>query len=81
MEPRIVSATISPMPAEVWDQIPLPVITATFDDGSVKELFSYFPDEISFLPSEFVGLTDAEARALKSKKDKTYLSRGFHPTR
>src|SRR5687768_6899129 len=55
MEPRIINATISPMPAEAWDS--LPVITATFDDGTVKELFSYFPDEISFLRSEFIGLT------------------------
>ena len=75
--PRIVSATISPMPQEVWD--PLPVVTATFSDGSVKKLFSYFPDEISFLPSELVGLTEEEARALKAKKDSVYLTGGYRP--
>lgn len=77
MEPRIVSAKIGPVPVEVWEG--LPVVTVTFDDGSVTELFSYFPDEISFLPSEFVGLTETEARALKGVKDRIYLSRGFRP--
>jgi hypothetical protein len=77
MPPRIVSATISAMPVEVWD--PLPVITATFSDGTTKRLFSYFPDEISFLPSELVGLTEEEARALKGKKDAVYLRGGYRP--
>jgi hypothetical protein len=75
--PRIVSATISPIPVEVWD--PLPEVTATFTDGTVRRLFSYFPDEISFLPQEFVGMTEDEARALKSKKDSIYLKGGYHP--
>ena len=35
--PRIASVTIGP-----------PKVTATFEDGSTKELFDYFPDEISF---------------------------------
>lgn len=65
------------MPQEPWD--PLPVVTATFSDGSVKELFSYFPDEISFLPAEFVGLTEEEAKALKAKKDSVYLTGGYRP--
>ena len=77
MPPRIVSATISAMPAEVSD--PLPAITATFSDGTTKQLFTYFPDEISFLPSELVGLTEEEARALKAKKDAVYLKGGYRP--
>jgi len=75
--PRIVSATIGPIPVEVWD--PLPEVTATFTDGSVRRLFSYFPDEVSFLPQEFVGMTEDEARALKAKKDSVYLKGGYHP--
>jgi hypothetical protein len=75
--PRIVSATISKMPDAVSD--PLPQVTATFDDDSVKVLFTYFPDEISFLPSEFVGLTEEEAKALKAKKDVRYLTGGYRP--
>ena len=77
MSARIVSVVISPIPREVWE--PLPVVTATFDDGSKRELFSYFPDEISFLPSEFVGLTEEEATALKAKKDSVYLLGGYSP--
>jgi hypothetical protein len=74
---RIVSVVISPIPVEIWE--PLPEIIATFDDGSVQRLFSYVPDEISFLPSEFVGLTEDEARTLKAKKDSVYLTGGYVP--
>ena len=77
MPARIVSATISAIPVDVSD--PLPVVTATFDDGTTRQLFSYFPDEISFLPSEFVGLTEEQARALKGKKDAVYLTGGYRP--
>jgi hypothetical protein len=77
MKPRIVSVVISAIPREVWK--PLPVVTATFDDGSTRELFSYLPDEIPFLPAEFVGLTEDEARALKAKKDRVYLQGGYIP--
>jgi hypothetical protein len=75
--PRIESVTISTIPREPWD--PLPVVTATFSDGVVKQLFSYFPDEISFLPDEFIGMTEDEARELKAKKDSVYLKGGYHP--
>ena len=75
--PTIVSAEISPIPREVWE--PLPTVTAKFSDGSVRRLFTYCPDEISFMPAEFVGLTEEDARALKAKKDKTYLTGGFRP--
>ncbi len=74
---RIISATISAIPREVWE--PLPVVKATFSDGSVRTLFSYFPDEVSFLPAEFVGLTEEEAKALKAKKDTRYLTGGYRP--
>lgn len=77
MKPRIISVVISAIPREVWE--PLPAITATFDDGSTRKLFSYFPDEISFLPRELVGLTEDEARALKAGKDSVYLQGGYVP--
>jgi hypothetical protein len=38
-----------------------------------KELFSYYPDEISFHPEELVGLTEDEAYELRQKKDVAYL--------
>ena len=47
--------------------------TATFDDGSRKKLFSFYPDEIRFDEGELVGLTEAEAHELYRAKDVTYL--------
>jgi hypothetical protein len=77
MTRRIVSVVISPIPVEISE--PLPEVIATFNDGSVQRLFSYFPDEISFLPSEFIGMTEDEARTLKAKKDSVYLTGGYVP--
>jgi hypothetical protein len=51
----------------------MPTITVTFEDGKVKELFSFYPDEIYFSESEFIGLTEEEARALRHEKDIAYL--------
>jgi len=71
MEPKIVSASISKMPVKLFD--PMPKVTAKFDDGTEKHLFEYYPDEISFTASEFIGLTEREARDLRTKKDIAYL--------
>lgn len=74
---RIVAATIGPMPRPIKDAAgifdSMPNITATFENGQVKELFSFYPDELSFTTSEFIGLTEQEARALRLKKDVVYL--------
>lgn len=51
----------------------MPPVLATFDDGARKELFDFFPDEITFGEGELVGLTEAEARALPQAKDVAYL--------
>ena len=59
------------MPKSMFDS--MPTVTATFEDGSTKVLFSYYPDEISFNTSEFTGLTEQEAHQLKTKKDVAYL--------
>jgi hypothetical protein len=68
---KIKSVKITAMPKTVLD--PIPKVIATFEDDSVKELFSFYPDEISFTPEEFIGLTEAEAVSLKNKKDQDYL--------
>jgi len=68
---RIVRADIGPMPSGMFD--PMPKVTVTFNDGSRKELFEFYPDEISFCPTEFEGLTETEARALRHKKDVAYI--------
>ncbi len=59
------------MPRSIFD--PMPEVKATFDDGETRVLFSYYPDEISFTPREFIGLTRGEAMALRHKKDVAYL--------
>ena len=72
---KITSAFITPMPRPMPDGMfdPMPEVVATFDDGSSKTLFSFFPDEVSFRESEFVGLTEEEAHSLFQQKDTTYL--------
>lgn len=69
--PKIVSATIGPMPKSFFDA--MPKVTATFDDGTVKDLFSFYPDELSFTEQEFVNKTEEEARRLFHDKDVRYL--------
>jgi hypothetical protein len=60
-----------PMPLGMFD--PMPEVIATFEDDSTKTLFSFYPDEISFTPSEFIGLTEEEAHTLFQRKDHSYL--------
>lgn len=50
-------------------------VIGIFDDGSEKELFRYYPDELSFRENELVGLTEEQANELYHRKDKAYLRR------
>ena len=59
------------MPKTMFDE--MPKVYVTTEDGVETFLFEYYPDEISFRPFEFVGLTVEEARSLKFKKDKAFL--------
>jgi hypothetical protein len=72
---KIRSVTITamprPMPQGMFD--PMPEVIATFEDGSTKALFSFYPDEVSFRASEFIGLTEEEAHSLFQQKDTAYL--------
>lgn len=72
---KIVAASIGPMPRPKPEGFrdPMPTVVVTFDDGDVKELFSFYPDELSFTESEFIGLTEREAHALRHQKDIDYL--------
>jgi hypothetical protein len=67
----IITAMPRPMPHGMFD--PMPEVIATFEDGSTKSLFPFYPDEISFRTSEFIGLTEQEAHALRHRKDVAYL--------
>ena len=72
---KITSAIITPMPRPMPQGMfdPMPQVVATFEDGSTKTLFSFYPDEISFHASEFSGLTEQEALALRHRKDVAFL--------
>lgn len=48
-------------------------VTVVFEDGTQKELFHFYPDEISFSPREFIGLTEEEAYQLRRNRDIAYL--------
>ena len=57
VEARIVRIEYSmPRPKPVGFSDPMPVVRATFDDGTRKDLFSFYPDEIRFDEGELVGL-------------------------
>ena len=60
-----------PMPEGMFDQ--MPSVTVTLSNGETLKLFEYYPDEISFVESEFIGLTIAEAESLLTRKDVKYL--------
>jgi hypothetical protein len=68
---KIISCKITAMPKGMFD--PMPKVIATFEDGSIKEIFEYYPDEISFSENEFIGLTEDQARHLKFIKDRNFL--------
>ena len=72
---KIIDALITPMPRPMPHGMfdPMPEVIATFEDGSSKSLFSFYPDEISFQASEFTGLTEAEAMLLFHRKDISFL--------
>jgi hypothetical protein len=68
---RIVKARITTLPKQLGD--PLPEVWVTLPDGTEKMLFTYYPDEISFSESDFVGLSEEEAGLLKFGRDRAYL--------
>jgi hypothetical protein len=72
---KIINVTITHLPRPMSEGMfdPMPGVIATFEDGSTKNLFSFYPDEVSFTPSEFIGLTEEEAHSLFQKKDTAYL--------
>jgi len=60
-----------PMPLGIFD--PRLKVKVQFSDGEEYELFEFYPDEISFEESEFIGLTLDSAKRLKFEKDLKYL--------
>ena len=70
MELQIEKAHITPLDES---NMVMPRVHITLVDGKEYDLFEYYPDEINFTASEFVGLTVDEAYELKYKKDLAYL--------
>jgi hypothetical protein len=72
MTARIIKAHITAVPRSRCD--PMLRVFVTVDDGTAEQfLLDFHPDEISFTPEEFVGLTINEALALKLLKTYAYL--------
>jgi len=68
---KIVECTIGPYPKGFGD--PMPVVHVRLDDNTEVDLFDFYPDELSFCETEFLGLTVEEGRHLKFLKDKAFL--------
>jgi hypothetical protein len=71
----IVKCTIGPYPRPMEQGMfdPMPQVKVKFSNGEEKSLFEFYPDEITFKESEFIGLTEESARRLKFEKDKVYI--------
>jgi hypothetical protein len=72
MSQKIVSCKIGPYPKGMFS-LEMPKVNVQFEDGTEKDLFSFYPDELSFRESEFIGLTEEEARKLRHDRDVAYL--------
>jgi len=74
-KPVVINCSIGdyprPMPVGMLD--PMPKVKVQFDNGEEKDLFEFYPDEISFTESEFIGLTEDEVHELRMKKDIKYI--------
>ena len=73
--PIITKCSIDPNPNPMPDGMldPMPKVKVQFDNGQEKVLFEFYPDEINFTESEFIGLTEEQAHQLRIKKDIQYL--------
>jgi len=74
-EPVIVKCSIGkyprPLPEGMLDK--MPEVTVTLNNGEVKTLFDFYPDELSFTEEEFIDLTLEMAHRLRTEKDVKYL--------
>jgi hypothetical protein len=67
----IIEPNPRPMPEGMLDK--MPEVKVRFSNSEEKTLFEFFPDEISFDSTEFIGLTEKSAMKLKYDKDIRYL--------
>jgi hypothetical protein len=69
---KVIDCRITEQPKSLFD--PIPQVYVTWENGVEEFLFDYYPDEISFTPNEFIGLTLQECHHLKFIKDKHFLT-------
>jgi hypothetical protein len=71
----IVKCTIGPYPRPMPEGMldSMPSVKVQFNNGEEKVLFEFYPDEIFFSESEFIGLTEESAHRLRFKKDVKYI--------
>lgn len=74
-EPKIIKCSIGPfprpMPQGMFDK--MPEVKVVLENGEEHTLFDFYPDEISFTESEFIGLTLESAKRLKYVRDLKYI--------
>lgn len=79
MEKKVVSCRITAMPKSMFD--PMPEVWIKLEGEQTEEkLFTYYPDEISCTPEEFIGKTIAECRHIHYEKDRRYMLSGKPPS-
>jgi hypothetical protein len=81
MTKKITTARITALPKRLGDPMPIIHITLEGEDEEreLLELFTYYPDEISFTPEDFIGLTIEQAERLKFNRDQGILVRNAEP--
>ena len=74
-EPVIVKCSIGTyprtLPEGMFDK--MPEVKVTLSNGEEKTLFEFYPDELSFTETEFIGLTVEMAHHLRFEKDVKFL--------
>ena len=69
---KIKSARITALPQSFTDDMPQVWVILEGEENETY-LFEYYPDEISFSSSEFIGLTISAANELKRSKIAAYI--------
>ena len=74
-DPVIVKCVIGkypkPLPEGMMDK--MPEVVVTLSNGEEMTLFEFYPDEISFAETEFIGITVEMAHHLRMEKDVKFL--------
>jgi hypothetical protein len=75
MTKKITAARITALPKRLGDPMPIVYVILKGEDKERElfELFTYYPDEISFTPEDFIGLTIEQAERLKFNRDQGIL--------